>query len=71
MDTHADCGFSEENTQGEGDPEMMNLKDITAEAAHEGECDWLRLSDPQLRDTAAPQQLPDEIGEPTIRDPAE
>jgi hypothetical protein len=71
MDTRADCGLSEENTQCEGDPEMTSLEDITAGVARKGECDWLRSSDPQLQDTAAPQQFPDEIGEPTIRDPAE
>ena len=47
MDTRADCGLSEENTQGEGDPEMMALEDITAEA-REVEFGWLRSSDPQL-----------------------
>jgi hypothetical protein len=52
MDIRADCGLSEENTQGEGDPKMMGLEDITAEA-REIEFDWLRSSDPQLQDTAA------------------
>ena len=66
MDTRADCGLSEENTQGEGDPDStMGLEDIAAEA-REVEFDWLRSSDPQLQDTAAPQQLPDE-SPPTVR----
>jgi hypothetical protein len=65
MDTHTDCGLSEENTQGEGDPEIMGLEDITAEV-REVEFDWLRSSVPQLQDTAAPQQLPDE-SPPTVR----
>ena len=42
-----DSQISEENTQGEGDPEMMGLEDITAEA-REVEFGWLRSSDPQL-----------------------
>ena len=61
MDARADRGLSEENTQGEGDSEMMGLEDIAAEA-REVEFDWLRSSDdPQLQDTAALQQLPDEF----------
>jgi hypothetical protein len=46
MNTRADCGLSEENTQGEGDTEMMGLEDITAEAL-EVDFDWLRSSNPQ------------------------
>jgi hypothetical protein len=64
MDTRADYGLSEENTQGEGDTEMMGLEDIAPEALAV-EFDWLRSSDPQTS-RHAPRQPPDEVP-PTAR----